>query len=113
MTGKIPVPLPSWRAAILIAIGSLTISAGAVFAAPAKVVYSDLNTVPPTVHAHPDEDTYSAAPFEFPFGGMVEFTPRPGTIKSLTADVDSFTCEHGIYSLENCYTASPTKKFSY
>jgi hypothetical protein len=44
---------------------------------------------------------------------MVEFSPRPGTLKSLTTQVDSFTCEHGVYSLENCLTLHPTKKFHY
>jgi len=77
------------------------------------VVYNNFNTVPAKVNEKPNEDTYSAAPFEFPFGGMVEFTHRPGTIKSLTAQVDSFTCEHGTYIYENCYTGRPTKKFSY
>lgn len=113
MTGRIPSTPAKLAVAILIAIGSLAISAGAASAAPAKVVYSDFNTVPPMVNGHPNQDTYSAAPFEFPFGGMVAFTPRPGVIKSLTAQVDSFTCEHGVYSSENCYTAHSTKKFSY
>ncbi len=113
MTGKIPTIAGKLVAAILLAVGSLAITAGAASAAPATVVYSNLNTVPATVNGHPNEDTYSAAPFEFPFGGMVEFTHRPGTIKSLTAQVDSFTCEHGVYNLENCYTAHSSRKFSY
>jgi hypothetical protein len=101
-------------AAIVCAVAAMTMGAAVAGAAPARPVYNDLNTVPATVNGgRIDEDTYSAAPFEFPFGGIVEFTHRPGIIKNLTADVDSFTCEHGVYQLENCYTARPGKKFSY
>jgi len=112
MIGKIP----SSRARLVtmaIVIGALAMSAAAASATPATVVYSNLNTVQPTVNARPNEDTYSAAPFEFPYGGMVEFSHRPGVLKRLTTQVDSFTCEHGIYNLENCYTGNSTKKFSY
>src|SRR5271165_5101186 len=105
MSGKIPAGR-MWLAAVVIAIGALAMSSAASALAP-TVVYSNLNTVPTTVNGHPDEDTYSAAPFEFPFGGMVEFSHRPGTLKSLTAQVDSFTCEPGVYILENCYTGRP------
>jgi hypothetical protein len=108
MSGKIPTGRIV-LVAMVVAIAALTISAAA---SALTVVYSNFNTVPSTVNGHPDEDTYSAAPFEFPFGGMVEFSHRPGTIKNLTAQVDSFTCEHGLYNLENCYTAR-TKKFAY
>jgi hypothetical protein len=111
MSGKIPTGRIG-LAAIVVVIAALTISAAASALAP-TVVYSNFNTVPANVNGHPNEDTYSAAPFEFPFGGMVEFSHRPGTIKTLTAQVDSFTCEHGVYSLENCFTGRPTKKFSY
>jgi hypothetical protein len=100
-------------AATMIAIAGLAIPAATASAAPKRVVYNNLNTVPVTVNGLPDEDTYSAAPFEFPFGGMVEFTKRPGVLKSLTTDVDSFTCEHGQYNLENCFTAKSNKKFHY
>jgi hypothetical protein len=114
MNGKIPVSRMR-RAAIAgtIAITAFAMSAAAASASAGKVVYSDLNTVPVEVNGHPNEDTYSAAPFEFPFGGMVEFSHRPGVIKSMIAQVDSFTCEHGEYQYENCFTAHPTKKFSY
>ena len=114
MHGKIPVSRVR-LATVAVAIGlcALTMSVAAAGAAPAKVVYNDLNTVAVTVNGHFNEDTYSAAPFEFPYGGMVEFTHRPGVLKGLTAQVDSFTCEHGTYNLENCYTAHPSKKFSY
>ena len=114
MTGKAPARRARLAAAVF--AGAITVmasAAGTASAAPTKVVYSNLNTVPATVNGKRNEDTYSAAPFEFPFGGMVEFTHRPGTIKGLTAQVDSFTCEHGQYNLENCYTGHPTKKFSY
>jgi hypothetical protein len=108
MSGKIPTGRLG-LVAVAIAIGALAMSATA---SALTVVYSNFNTVPSTVNSHPDEDTYSAAPFEFPFGGMVEFSHRPGTLKNLTTQVDSFTCEHGSYNLENCYTGR-TKKFSY
>jgi hypothetical protein len=114
MNGKIPVSrMGLAMVAIACAVGTMAMNVATASAAPAKVVYSDLNTVPATVNGRLDEDTYSAAPFEFPFGGLVEFTHRPGVIRRLTADVDSFTCEHGVYQLENCYTARPGKKFSY
>ena len=67
----------------MIALAALTMSAAQRARAPAKVVYSNLNTVPATVNGHPNEDTFSAAPFEFPFGGMVEFTHRPGVHQEL------------------------------
>jgi hypothetical protein len=111
MSGKIPTGRIG-LVAVVVAIAALTISAAA-SALPLTVVYNNFNTVPATVNSHPNEDTYSAAPFEFPFGGMVEFSHRPGTIKSMTAQVDSFTCEHGVYDLENCYTGRPGKKFGY
>jgi hypothetical protein len=113
MRGTIPTSRVRPAAATVVAIGVLAISAAAASAAPSVVVYNNFNTVPAKVNEKPNEDTYSAAPFEFPFGGMVEFTHRPGTIKSLTTQVDSFTCEHGVYKLENCYTANPAKRFSY
>jgi hypothetical protein len=111
MIGKIPVSRAR-LAAVAIAFAAVAINAGPA-SASVKVVYSNLNTVPATVNSHPNQDTYSAAPFEFPFGGIVEFSHRPGTLKSMSAQVDSFTCEHGTYNLENCYTANPSKKFSY
>jgi hypothetical protein len=113
MNGMIPASRTRLATvAVAIAVGALVMSATA-SALRSTVVYSNLNTVPSTVNKLPNQDTYSAAPFEFPFGGEVAFTARPGVIKSLTTQVDSFTCEHGIYNLENCYTAKPTKKFSY
>ncbi|MGD0454446.1 MAG: hypothetical protein ABSB69_12680 [Solirubrobacteraceae bacterium] len=113
MTGKIPRAAVKSVAAVLLAIGSLAVTAGGASAAPTRVVYNNLNTVAPTVKGLPNEDTYSLDSENFPVGGMVEFTKRPGVLKSLTTEVDSFTCEHGVYSLENCYTARPLKKFHY
>jgi hypothetical protein len=113
MNGKIPVSR-TWRLAVVsvIAVTALAMTAAAASAA-GKVVYSDLNTVPAIVNGHPNQDTYSAAPFEFPFGGIVEFSHRPGVIKSMIVQVDSFTCEHGVYQLENCFTPHLGKKFPY
>jgi hypothetical protein len=116
MNGMIPasrMPLALAVAAIVCAIAAMTMGAAVAGAAPARPVYNNLNTVPTLVNGTTDQDTYSAAPFEFPFGGIVDFTARPGIIKDLLAEVDSFTCEHGVYQLENCYTARPGKKFSY
>lgn len=114
MTGKSPARR-AWLAAAVLAgaIAAMASGAATASAAATKVVYSNLNTVPAQVNGKRNEDTYSEPPFDFPFGGMVEFTHRPGTIKSMTVQVDSFTCEHGVYSSENCYTANPRKKFSY
>jgi hypothetical protein len=106
------IPMSHVRLAAALSVGCLAISVGVASAAPAKVVYSNLNTVAPTVNGHPNQDTYSLYSGYFPVGGMVEFTRRPGVLKTLTTQVDSFTCEHGSYSLENCYTARP-KKFTY
>jgi hypothetical protein len=111
MIGKIPVSRGR-LAAVAVALAALAINA-APASASVKVVYSNLNTVQPFVNSEPNEDTYSAAPFEFPFGGIVEFSHRPGVLKSMSAQVDSFTCEHGTYNSENCYTANPNKKFGY
>jgi hypothetical protein len=111
MIGKIPTSRAR-LAAVAIAFAAAAINV-APASASVKVVYSNFNTVQPTVNGHPNEDTYSAAPFEFPFGGIVEFSHRPGILKSMSAQVDSFTCEHGTYNLENCYTANSNKKFSY
>ncbi|HLM85144.1 MAG TPA: hypothetical protein VK272_03035 [Solirubrobacteraceae bacterium] len=111
MTGKIPTRLTIGFLGIVVAIVSLAIGASA--ASATSVVYNNFNTVPSVVNKFLDQDTYSTPPFEFPFGGMVEFTKRPGAIKSLITQVDSFTCEHGVYNLENCFTANPSKKFKY
>jgi hypothetical protein len=113
MSGTIPTGRMRLVAAIVVAIGALASGAATASAAAPKVVYNNLNTVPTTVNMFPNEDTYSESPFYFPFGGLVEFSHRPGTIKSMTAQVDSFTCEHGLYNYENCYTGNPSKKFSY
>jgi hypothetical protein len=114
MIGKIPVSRARLAAvAVGVAVAAMTVVASAAIASPTKVVYSNFNTVPTTVNKLPNQDTYSAAPFEFPFGGLVQFSARPGVLKSLTTEIDSFTCEHGTYNFENCYTGNPGKKFSY
>jgi hypothetical protein len=114
MIGKIPVGRARLAAvAVGIAVAAMTMVASVAIASPTKVVYSNFNTVPTLVNGLPNQDTYSAAPFEFPFGGLVQFSARPGVLKSLTTEIDSFTCEHGTYNLENCYTGNPNKKFLY
>jgi hypothetical protein len=107
MTVRMPIGRMMSAGAIVVASALLLLG---VASARGAVVYNNLNTVPTTVNGLPDQDTYSAAPFEFPFGGAIEIAP--GTVKRLTVDLDSFTCEHGVYSLENCYTLRH-KKFSY
>jgi hypothetical protein len=114
MNGVIPAGRTRLAAAaIAIAVAALTVGVPAAGASPPRPVYSNLKTVPGEVNGLPNQDTYSAAPFEFPFGGLVQFSPRPGVIRSLTAEVDSFTCEHGSYIYENCYTGDPGRRFSY
>ncbi|HUB73058.1 MAG TPA: hypothetical protein VL979_03335 [Solirubrobacteraceae bacterium] len=113
MTRKVRAGAAMRAAAAVVTVGLTAALCAATASAAGSIVYNNLNTVPATVNGLPDQDTFSAAPFEFPFGGMVEFSPRPGVIKTLTAQVDSFTCEHGVYNLENCYTARPSKKFHY
>jgi hypothetical protein len=114
MNGKIPAsPMRLMVTAVAFALTVMAISAVTASAAPGKVVYNNLNTVPATVNGLPNEDTYSLDTEYFPVGGMVEFTKRPGALKSLTTEVDSFSCERGSYSLENCYTLHASKKFHY
>ncbi len=95
----------------------LAVTAGAVFAAGAGaanvVAYNNLNTVPATVNGQPNEDTYSLDYENFPTGGMVELAAgTSGHAKSLTTQLDNFTCQVGVYSLENCYTPKPNKKMT-
>jgi hypothetical protein len=108
MTERIPARLAALTAAIAIAIGCIAITAAA--ASASEVAYNNLNTVAPTVNGLPNEDTYSLDHENFPVGGLVAFAPTHGhTIKSLTTQLDVFACEHGVYSLENCYTARNKK----
>jgi hypothetical protein len=113
MTGKIPMTASRLAVAVLMTSGALAITTATAGAAPAKIVYDNLNTVAEKVKGLPNEDTYSLDSENFPVGGMVEFSKRPGVLKSLTTEVDSFTCEHGSYALENCYTTKPGKRFHY
>jgi hypothetical protein len=96
-------------AAMALAISAaLASSAGA---AP-EVAYNNFNTVPATVNGLPNEDTYSQDSEGFPFGGLIETAPTNNRVlKSLTTQLDVFTCEHGVYYLENCFTLKPTKTF--
>jgi hypothetical protein len=109
MSERIPARLSALTAAIVMAIGCMAITAGA--ASATEVAYNNLNTVATTVNGLPNEDTYSLDYENFPVGGLVAFASTRGhTVKSLTAQLDVFACEHGVYSLENCYTAR-NKKF--
>ncbi len=80
----------------------------------AETVYTNFNTVPGLVNGYPNQDTYSLDSEYFPVGGMVEFPRTRATrIKALSVQVDSFTCEHGVYSLENCFTLRAKPFFKY
>ena len=91
-----------------------TLALGVASASATEVVYSNFNTVPAMVNGHPNQDTYSEDFEFFPFGGMVEVPrTRDSVLKSIATQVDSFACEHGVYSLENCYTLHESKKFHF
>jgi hypothetical protein len=112
MTEQLSATFAKLLTAALVAIGCLAISAAA--ASATEVVYNNLNTVAPTVNGHPNEDTFSLSPENFPVGGLVEFPhTRDNVLKTLITQVDNFTCEHGSYNLENCYTLHPNKKMKY
>jgi hypothetical protein len=103
--------------ALLGALFTCALIGGASFASSAAAApepaYNNLNTVPATVNGKPDEDTYSQDFEGFPFGGQVEtVVTNNRLIKALTTQLDAFVCEHGVYSLENCFTQRPNKKFS-
>ncbi len=112
MNGMIP-RTAALGAAALLAAAIAAVGAATASASPPVVVYNNLNTVAVLVNGHANEDTYSLDYEYFPMGGLVEFSKRPGVLKSLTTEIDSFTCEHGLYYLENCYTLHESKKFSY
>jgi hypothetical protein len=108
---RISTRLALLAAPILVAIGCLGLTAGS--AGAAEVAYNNLNTVPATVNGLPNEDTYSLDFENFPTGGIVELAGTTGHhAKTLTAQLDNFTCEHGVYSLENCFTLKPKKRMS-
>jgi hypothetical protein len=112
MTERIPARLARLMAVGLVAIGALAMTAGS--ASAAETVYTNFNTVPGLVNGFPNQDTYSLDSEYFPVGGMVEFPRTRATrIKALSAQVDSFTCEHGVYSLENCFTLRVKPVFKY
>lgn len=112
MTERIPARLRMLAAAIFMALGCLAITAGAA-SAMGEVAYDNLNTVPAMVNGLPNEDTYSLDYEYFATGGQVQLASTTGHVaKSLTTQLDVFACEHGVYSLENCYTTKPSKKLS-
>ena len=113
MIERIPAGLVRLGAVMLMAIGSLAIGAAA--ASAHEAAYNNRNTVAATVNGHPNEDTYSLDYENYDsggFGGMVEFgSTSKHALMGLTTQLDVFTCEHGVYSLENCVTLKPKKKF--
>ncbi|MGO9322249.1 MAG: hypothetical protein ACLQBY_15805 [Solirubrobacteraceae bacterium] len=109
MAKRISARLATLGAAIVMALGCLAITAGA--ASATEVAYNNLNTVATTVNGLPNEDTYSLDYENFATGGQVELASSGHAAKSLTAQLDVFACERGVYSLENCYTLKPNKKF--
>lgn len=112
MIGRNPARAARAACVGLVAVGSLLLAAGA--ASASEVVYNNLNTVPATVNGHPNQDTYSLDFEYFPFGGLVEIPrTRDSVLKSISTQVDSFACEQGLYSLENCYTPRERRKFTF
>jgi len=98
-------------AAILLATGFMALSAGA--ASALEVIYDNQNTVP-TVGAG-TEDTFSeafVATGSTSIGGLVEFAGTERKLTSLTAELDSFRCQQGVY-FENTCNTRPGKKFTY
>ena len=112
MTKRIPTGFAKLVAVALIATGCLAIAAGAASAATPQVAYNNLNTVPVTVNGFPNTDTYSEDYEFFPMGNQIETVATLGRrVKSLATQLDSFTCEFGVYELENCHTLKPNKTF--
>ena len=91
---------------VLIAICSFAVAATA--ASAKEVIYNNQNTVP-KVGTQP-EDTYSQC-YEgcglTSAGALVEFGGTNRELKTITAEVDSFKCEIGVYYLESCRTKPP------
>lgn len=111
MSERISARLARFAAPMLVAVGCLALSAGA--SASTEIAYNNLNTVAPTVNGHPNEDTYSLDYEFFEVGGQVELAKTADHVaKSLTTQLDNFTCERGVYSLENCLTLKPNKKMA-
>jgi hypothetical protein len=110
MSEWISARLAKLAAPMLVAVGCLVMATGA---SASEVAYNNLNTVPATVNGQPNEDTYSLDYENFEVGGQVGLASTAGHVaKSLTTQLDNFTCEHGVYTLENCYTLKPNKKMS-
>jgi hypothetical protein len=111
MSERISARLAMLAAPVLVAVACLAAASGA--SAATEVAYNNLNTVPATVNGLPNEDTYSLDYEYFAMGGQIELANTAGHVaKSLTTQLDNFTCEHGIYSSENCYTLKPKKKMA-
>ncbi len=110
MPERIQVRLPRLAGAMLLAIGCLAVS-GTPASASNEVAYNNFNTVPSTVNGKANEDTYSLDYENFAFGGQVALA-KTGVAKDLKTQLDVFTCEHGVYSLENCLTLKSNKKFT-
>ena len=111
MTGRISARLIGLAATMLVAVACMALGAGA--AGAAEVAYNNLNTVAHTVNGLPNEDTYSLDYEYFATGGQIQLAGATGrTPVSLKTQLDVFACEHGVYSLENCYTIKPNKKFA-
>jgi hypothetical protein len=117
MNGMTPTRFAKSLAATLVVAGSLCAGV-ATASAGAEVIYNNLNTVATTVNAFPNEDTFSecfACNGHQSVGGEVELGGTDRTIKSLTAEVDSFLCENyaegGAYNSEGC-RSKPKKKFT-
>jgi len=103
---------PTTRLGLAVALVLASFAVTAAGAGATEIAYNNFNTVPATVNGHPDEDTYSQDIEGFPFGGMVEtVATNSRLVKGLSAQLDVFACEHGVYYLENCYTLRPNKAF--
>ena len=93
---------------VLIAICSFAVAATA--ASAKEVIYNNQNTVPKV--GTQTEDTYSQC-YEgcglTSAGALVEFGGTNRELKTITAEVDSFKCEIGVYYLESCRSKAGRK----
>lgn len=110
MSERISARLAMLVAPVLVAVACLSMASGA--SAASEVAYNNLNTVATTVNGSPNEDTFSLDYENFAVGGQVELASAGRSAKSLTTQLDNFTCERGVYSLENCYTLKPNKRMA-
>ena len=102
-------------ASVLACAATVTVGSAS---ASTEVAYNNLNTVPSSVNGKPNEDTYSIPYFDgfnatTGWGGQVQTViTNNRLLKTITSQVDVFSCEYGEYQLENCYTTKPNKKFA-